>query len=618
MTKRKTNILIVDDKKANIFAVEQMLARPGRNFLSATSGKEALKLVLNEDISLIILDVQMPEMDGFEVAQIIKSNKRTRDIPVIFASAEKRERSFMMKGFEEGAIDYLYKPLDREITEAKVSVLLKLQLQKKELQEKNKALERYALLINNSADIICIINPRTLKFEEVNDAVETLLGYSPAEVRETSLLFYLPAEARPTVQLLSKEAKDSLSFETQLYSKQRAVRWFHWNIINRNGLWFANARDITAAREVEEVKNYLAAVVKQSHEAIYLHDPEGRIISWNSGAEMIYGFGEEEALNMKIWNIVPEHLMGEAQDVVRSILEGREIQSLETRRITRSGKMIDVSFSASVITDSANNLKSVAITENDITEQKKARAEIRQLNAELKANVIQLESTNRELESFSYSVSHDLRAPLRAINGYASIIREEFGDQLDAELLRLLAVIGNNAKKMGVLIDDLLAFSKLGRKEVVRMTINVEAMVNQIISELNETASPRVTWKVDALPEMQGDYTLIYQCFFNLIDNALKYSSKRAAPCIEVGATVTPDEITYFVKDNGAGFNMEYAHRLFSVFQRLHTDEEFEGTGVGLATAQRVIAKHGGRIRAEGEVDKGAAFYFSIPSMKPI
>lgn len=617
MAKKRVNILIVDDKKANIFAIEQMLASPGRNFLSATSGKEALKLVLNEDISLIILDVQMPEMDGFEVAQIIKSNNRTRDIPVIFASAEKRERSFMMKGFEEGAIDYLYKPLDKEITEAKVSVLLKLHLQKKELQEKNKALERYALLINNSADIICIINPRTLKFEEVNDAVETLLGYSVAEVRETSLLFYLPAEARPTVQQLSKEVKDNLSFETQLYSKQRAIRWFHWNIINRNGLWFANARDITTAREVEEIKNYLAAVVKQSHEAIYLHDPEGRIISWNQGAEKIYGFGEQEALNMKIWNIVPEHLMGEAQDVVKSILKGREIQSLETKRITRSGKMIDVSFSASVITDSANNLKSVAITENDITDQKKARAEIRQLNAELKNNVTQLESTNRELESFSYSVSHDLRAPLRAINGYASIIREEFGGQLDPELLRLLTVIGNNAKKMGVLIDDLLAFSKLGRKEVIRTTISVSAMVKQIIDDLKENASPRVSWKVHALPDMQGDYTLIYQCFVNLIGNALKYSSKKATPRIEVGATVSPEDITYFVKDNGAGFNMEYAHRLFSVFQRLHTDEEFEGTGIGLAIAQRVIAKHGGHIRAEGEIGKGASFYFTIPIINP-
>lgn len=617
MAKKRTNILIVDDKKANIFAIEQMLARPGRNFLSATSGKEALKLVLNEDISLIILDVQMPEMDGFEVAQIIKSNNRTRDIPVIFASAEKRERSFMVKGFEEGAIDYLYKPLDKEITEAKVSVLLKLHLQKKELQEKNKALERYALLINNSADIICIINPRTLKFEEVNDAVETLLGYSPEEVRETSLLFYLPAEARPTVQQLSKELKDNLSFETQLYSKQRAIRWFHWNIIHRNGLWFANARDITAAREVEEIKNYLAAVVKQSHEAIYLHDTEGRIISWNSGAEKIYGFGEQEALNMKIWNIVPEHLMGEAQGVVKSILEGRDIQSLETKRITRSGKMIDVSFSASVITDSANNLKSVAITENDITDQKKARAEIRQLNAELKINVAQLESTNRELESFSYSVSHDLRAPLRAINGYASIIREEFGGQLDAELLRLLNVIGNNAKKMGVLIDDLLAFSKLGRKEVIKTTINVNAMVKQIVADLKENASQRVSWKIHKLPDMQGDYTLIYQCFVNLIGNAVKYSSKKAAPRIEVGAAVTADDITYFVKDNGAGFNMEYSYRLFSVFQRLHTDDEFEGTGVGLAIAQRVISKHGGQIRAEGEVDKGAAFYFSVPNLKP-
>lgn len=611
--KEKVNILIVDDKRPNIFALEHMLAKPDRNFLVATNGKEALKLVLNEDISLIILDVQMPDMDGFEVAQIIKSNKRTKDIPVIFASAEKKERQFMMKGFEEGAVDYLYKPLDKDITEAKVAVLLKLHLQRIELLEKNNTLEKYALLINNSADIICIINPRSLRFEEVNNAVTPLLGYSPEEVKANSLLFYLSTEGRADVQKMSRESKENISFETQIYSKKREIRWFHWNIINKNGLWFANARDITAAKEVEEIKNYLAAVVKQSHEAIYLHNPEGKIISWNQGAEKIYGFTEEEALNMNIWNVVPEHLMTEAQDVVKSILQGRQIQSLETKRITRSGKIIDVDFSASVITDSNNDLRSVAITENDITQQKKAESEIRQLNVDLRTNVQQLESTNKELESFSYSISHDLRAPLRAINGYANIIQEEYSGELDEELNRLLGIIQNNAKKMGVLIDDLLAFSKLGRKEVVKTSIHTNEMVKQIISEMSSNTGSKFKCTLENLPPIQGDYTLIYQCFVNLISNAIKYSSKKPEPQINIGAIEKVDEIIYFVRDNGTGFNMDYAHKLFGVFQRLHTDEEFEGTGVGLAIAQRVIVKHGGRIWAEGAVNNGATFYFSLP-----
>src|SRR5690348_15583844 len=166
--REKTNILIVDDKAKNIFALEEVLAGPGRNFIRAINGKEALKIVLNEEIDLIILDVQMPGMDGFEVAQILKSHKRTREIPIIFASAERKEHQSMMKGFEEGAVDYLYKPLDPAITEAKVSVLLQLHLQKKELVKKNLILEKHSLLINNSADLICIINVRTLQFEEAN------------------------------------------------------------------------------------------------------------------------------------------------------------------------------------------------------------------------------------------------------------------------------------------------------------------------------------------------------------------------------------------------------------------------------------------------------------------
>lgn len=615
MKKDKLNILIVDDKRANIFAMEQMLARPDRNILTATNGNEALKLVLNEDISLIILDVQMPDMDGFEVAQIIKSNKRTRDIPIIFASAEKKERQFMVKGFEEGAIEYLYKPLDKDITQAKVDVLLKLQMQKAELQEKNHALERYALLINNSADLICIINPQTLKFEEVNQAVEPMLGYAPAEVRDSSLLFYLAEEYRPVVEKHRKSIKEKISFETRVFTRARTTRWFQWNIVNKHGLWFANARDITTAKEVEQIKSYLATVVKQSHEAVYLLDPEGKIISWNQGAEKIYGYSEEEALHMNIWNIVPEYLVRESHQVVGSILRGKQIRSLETKRITRNGRIIDVSFSATVITDASKSLRSVAITESDITQQKQAEQEIRQLNADLRANVQQLEVTNKELESFSYSVSHDLRAPLRAINGYAGIIREEYQDRLDEEQERLLSVIQNNARKMGVLIDELLAFSKIGRKEVVKTTIPIGDMVQQIIRE-QEGAYPHTTWKVGELPSVQGDHTLINQCLVNLISNAAKYSSRKPDPCVEIGYERSGSEHVFFVRDNGAGFNMEYAAKLFGVFQRLHSDQEFEGTGVGLAIAQRIVVKHGGRIWAEGETGKGATFYFTLPIEK--
>lgn len=609
----KTNILIVDDKINNLFALEQMLIKPGRNFISSTNGKEALKTVLNKDIDLIILDVQMPEMDGFEVAQILKSNKRTKDIPIIFASAEKKEHQSVMKGFEEGAIDYLYKPLNKEITEAKVSVLLKLHLQRKKLIENNIALEKFALLINKSADVICILNPETLKFEEVNEAVNTLLGYSLQEVKGTSLLFYLPEEYRQKVQRLSRQTAESICFETPIYNKKRGIKWFQWNIVNKNGLWFANARDITEAKEVEEIKTYLATVVKQSNDAIYLHSPEGQIISWNKGAEKIYGFSEAEALNMKTWNIVPDFLLDEAHDIVDSILNGHQIQSLETKRITKYGEIIDVKFSASVLTDSDNNLKSVAITERNITQQKKAEQEIRQLNTDLKRNVSQLEVTNKELESFSYSVSHDLRAPLRAINGYANIIKEEYKAQMDDELSRLLQIIQNNAKRMGVLIDDLLAFSKLGRKEMVKTTIHTNEMVKQVIAEVGGNAKNKVSIQVKSLPLIEGDFTLISQVFINLISNAIKYSSKSTEPQVEISSFKRDDEDVFYVKDNGTGFSMDYAHKLFGVFQRLHSDAEFEGTGVGLAIVQRVIVKHGGRVWAEGEVNRGATFYFSLP-----
>src|SRR5690606_14247221 len=205
-----STILIVDDKTGNILALQSLLEQPDRRFLQATSGTEALKSALSHDIDLIILDVQMPDMDGFEVAEILRSNKRTKNIPIIFASAEKKGHNAVLKGFEEGAIDYLFKPLNSEVTKAKVSVLLKIQLQQRELLKKNSSLERSALLINNSADIIGIIDATTLKIESLNQAFNTILGYTLKEVEETSLLLYLQNEDRNRVQTLAKSTKDRL------------------------------------------------------------------------------------------------------------------------------------------------------------------------------------------------------------------------------------------------------------------------------------------------------------------------------------------------------------------------------------------------------------------------
>jgi light-regulated signal transduction histidine kinase (bacteriophytochrome) len=249
----------------------------------------------------------------------------------------------------------------------------------------------------------------------------------------------------------------------------------------------------------------------------------------------------------------------------------------------------------------------------DITRQQKTDQEIKQLNADLKRNVTELELTNKELESFSYSVSHDLRAPLRSINGYAQIIQEDHAQQLSNEAKRMLNVIRNNAKRMGVLIDDLLAFSRMGRKEVVRLEIDFNKMVEPIIADLEKGTDKPVAITVKKLHPAQGDPALLSQVFINLISNAIKYSSRKETPQVEIGSFEKEDEWVYYVKDNGAGFDMQYVHKLFGVFQRLHSNEEFEGTGVGLAIVQRIVVKHGGRVWAEGKIDEGATFYFSLP-----
>ncbi len=234
-------------------------------------------------------------------------------------------------------------------------------------------------------------------------------------------------------------------------------------------------------------------------------------------------------------------------------------------------------------------------------------------NTERKKAEEKLKMVNKELEAFTYSVSHDLRAPLRAIHGYSQILKEDFGAQLGPEATRVMNNIMNNARKMGLLIDDLLTFSRLGRKDLQKKNIIVQDMVTHICGELKSEQNGRdIDFYLQPLPPVEADEVAIHQVWVNLISNAVKYSKRKEKAVIEIGFETKNDEIIYYIRDNGAGFDMRYADKLFGVFQRLHSDEEFEGTGVGLAIVQRIIIKHGGNVWAEGKVDEGATFYFSL------
>jgi len=258
--------------------------------------------------------------------------------------------------------------------------------------------------------------------------------------------------------------------------------------------------------------------------------------------------------------------------------------------------------------------RQVAIIFNNITGRKIAEEKILGLNADLRKHADQLEEANKELESFSYSVSHDLRAPLRHIDGFVKLLEKQAGEKVGDQGRRYLNIIAAAAKRMSDLIDDLLIFSRMGRAELRRTKVAPESLVNEVVDTLqNEIRDRRIVWKLGTLPEVEADPAMLRQVWANLIANAVKYTRPRDPAEIEIGCNDDNGEFVFHVRDNGVGFDMQYAHKLFGVFQRLHHAEDFEGTGIGLANVQRIVQRHGGRVWARGKIDDGATFFFSLP-----
>lgn len=382
-------------------------------------------------------------------------------------------------------------------------------------------------------------------------------------------------------------------------------------------------------RELRDNESRLYNTVENLTEGLVMSDLDGRLLHFNRAALDLHGFSSFDECQRHLSEFTEifelTHLDGKALAYddwpLSRILRGEILTGLELR-VRR--KMEPVwerihSFNGAIVPDSEGRPMVAVVTINDITASKEKEAEIRQLNASLEERVArrtaELQAANDELESFSYSVSHDLRAPLRHIDGFSQLLKTRVWDSVDDTAKRHLNVISDSSKRLGRLIDELLAFSRTGRAGMNPSTVDTLSMVETVREELNQETNGRsIDWQIDDLPEVHADPSLLRQVWANLIGNAIKYSSNCDKALIEVTHWTDPEDGHVFrVRDNGAGFEMQYVNKLFGVFQRLHSDSDFEGTGIGLANVRRIVQRHNGRVWAEGKLDEGASFYFTLP-----
>lgn len=485
----------------------------------------------------------------------------------------------------------------------------------------------YRRLFETAKDGILILDADTGRITDVNPFLFNLLGFSRGEMIGKTV-----GELSPFKDIESNQAM------LERLQKDGYVRYENLPLETRDGRKVAvefvsnvyhagdqkviqcNIRDITERKRAEIASLRLAAIVEFSDDAIIGKDPNGIIVSWNKGAEKIFGYTACEAVGTSYIRMVPDDRHDEEKQILARIACGESVEHFETQRQTKDGRLIEVSVTSSPIKDAAGKVIGVSKVARDISERKAAEEKILQLNIELEQRVLdrtaQLQDAMKELETFSYSASHDLRAPLRQIMGFVNLLREDTGPSLSEKSLHYLATISLSAKRMGQLIDNLLEFSRVGRGGLQKADIKLEELVRDILNDLQaETRERKILWNIHPLPTVWADRPLLRIALVNLLSNAVKFTGLRSAPAIEIGSVTNgKPETVIFIRDNGSGFDPLHSDKLFKVFQRLHNEAEFEGTGIGLANVHRIIQRHGGRTWAEGVVDGGATFYFSIPN----
>jgi PAS domain S-box-containing protein len=487
-------------------------------------------------------------------------------------------------------------------------------------------------LFELSMDMLCV-GGFDGYFKQINPAWNLTLGWSDHEMLAMPWLDLVHPEDRSATLKAWEDLRKGVAmraFENRFRCKDASYRWLSWNSIPlvEDAMVFAVVRDTTDLRKaveaVRDSEERLRFAMEGANDGLWdVQMKTGAFFLSPRGCEILGYQTDEIGAVAKVWNelVHPDDLAA-TNARLKDHIQGRlDVFEVEQRLRMKDGCWKWVLCRGKIVKrDPDGTPVRIAGTHSDITKRKKAEDELKTLNAELERRVLerttQLEAANKELEAFAYSISHDLRAPLRAINGFSNILIRDYEAGLNPEASRFLQLVSANAQKMGRLIDDLLAFSRLSRQSLRKQTVNTADLVQTALAESVEQKSGRqIEVRVGDLPACQADPALLKQVWINLLSNAFKYTRHCEAAVIEVGVLAGQgDSITFFVRDNGAGFDMQYAGKLFGVFQRLHREDEFEGTGVGLAIVQRIVQRHGGRVWAEGRLKQGASFYFTLPT----
>lgn len=499
----------------------------------------------------------------------------------------------------------------------------------RDITERKRAESMFRNLLESAPDAMVIVN-HSGEIQLINAQTETLFGYSREELIGKSVEILVPnrfqASHRDLRQGYERSPRHrSIEAGLELYGRRKDGSEFPVEISlspleTPDGILISSAiRDVTLRRELaekirqQEIRFRLLIDAVKDYAIISL-DPVGTVTTWNSGAQRLKGYAADEIIGQHGSRLYPPDALadGKLDEELREAEASGHVED-QGWRVRKDGSRFWAEVVTTALRDPSGKLVGYVKIDKDITSRREADEQIQKLNTQLNQRVFELGAANKELESFSYSVSHDLRAPLRHVDGFARILKEEFSDAIPADGLKYLDRILDAATHMGHLVDDLLNLARIGRQELKREKTDMSKLVKQSIAGIPpETGEREIEWRIEPLPELYCDPGLIQLALTNLLSNAAKFTRNLPVAIIEVGSGSINDLPTIFVRDNGVGFDPRYADKLFGVFQRLHRQEDFEGTGVGLATVQRIVRRHGGEIWAQSKPGCGAEFSFTL------
>jgi PAS domain S-box-containing protein len=627
----KVKLLLVDDSPENLISLEATLEGLGQELVLARSGTEALRCLLEDDFAAILLDVKMPEMDGFQTAELIRARKRSRHTPILFLTGYKNEEH-LFRGYDLGAVDFLFKPIVPEVLRSKVGVFVDLSRNTALLERQTKVLgkaeQKFRSLLEAAPDAM-IISSAEGQINLVNSQVEMMFGFKREELIGRDIAALVPGWTGHAV---------SASSPQQLFGHRRNRVEFPIEISvsplqTEDGLLLISAmRDITERRKaevalLESEARFRLLVESVVDYAIYMLDKDGYIVSWNPGAERIHGYRTDEIIGRHLSRFYPpeDAQRGKSEEALKVAAATGRFEA-EASRVRKDGSRFWANVVLTALKDESGQIKGFVKVTRDITERKKADEAIRELNASLEHRVAErteelvasneaLRQSNDDLNQFAYAASHDLQEPLRMVALFSEMLHSTYSGQLDPDADQYISYVVNGAKRMEQLLRDLLAYSQAGSSsEGPAQPVDCTTVIEKVMLNLRaaiEQNGATVEWS--DLPTIPAHEVRMVQLLQNLIGNAIKYRGLEP-PKIHVSAEQRGSGWAFCVRDNGIGIDPEYAQQIFGVFKRLH-GHNYPGTGIGLAICQRIVERYGGRIWVESTLGQGSRFYFTLPAV---